>query len=148
MPKVNVYLPDNMAAEVKAAQLSLSPICQRAIREELDRVSAIKAASKDLRAVAERLRNTIDEEDRGMRQEGYNDGVAWAREYATADELQYVAQDFDPDRDRFDGDHSIVAFVAARDGENVISVGAEPGPYWDGFADGAREVFGQVRPLL
>lgn len=36
MPKINVYLPDDLAAEVKQAQLPVSAICQRALRDTLD----------------------------------------------------------------------------------------------------------------
>lgn len=32
MPKVNVYLPDDLAAEVRARQLPISAICQMTLR--------------------------------------------------------------------------------------------------------------------
>jgi ATP-dependent Clp protease ATP-binding subunit ClpA len=46
MPKINVYLPDRLAAEVKAAGLPVSAICQRALERVLRDV--------DLRAMTER----------------------------------------------------------------------------------------------
>lgn len=42
MPKINVYLPDDLAEQVKARDLPVSAICQRALREEVTRVEAIK----------------------------------------------------------------------------------------------------------
>jgi ATP-dependent Clp protease ATP-binding subunit ClpA len=46
MPKINVYLPDRLAADVKAAGLPVSAICQRALERVLREV--------DLRAMTER----------------------------------------------------------------------------------------------
>ncbi|MFT4042620.1 MAG: Clp protease N-terminal domain-containing protein [Gordonia sp. (in: high G+C Gram-positive bacteria)] len=36
MPKINVYLPDDLAAEVHKSTLPVSAICQRALREAID----------------------------------------------------------------------------------------------------------------
>jgi ATP-dependent Clp protease ATP-binding subunit ClpA len=44
MPKVNVYLPDELADAVKAANLPMSAICQRALEQSVKRVTAIRAA--------------------------------------------------------------------------------------------------------
>ncbi|MBP2330069.1 ATP-dependent Clp protease ATP-binding subunit ClpC [Kibdelosporangium banguiense] len=44
MPKVNVYLPDELADAVRAANLPLSAICQRALEQSVKRVTAIRAA--------------------------------------------------------------------------------------------------------
>lgn len=43
MPKVNVYLPDELADAVKANNLPLSAICQRALEQSVKRVTAIRA---------------------------------------------------------------------------------------------------------
>lgn len=42
MPKVNVYLPDDLAENVRAANLPVSAICQRALEESVRRVTAIR----------------------------------------------------------------------------------------------------------
>jgi post-segregation antitoxin (ccd killing protein) len=150
VPKVNVYLPDDLAEEVRAAKLSLSPVCQRAIRKELDEVKIRRAATTDLAAVAERLNATIDGEDAVSYQEGREDGIEWAREHATASELRWLVTKFEPGSGSdFQGDHSLIAFESAKHGKNVISVRHEEGnPYWHGFIDGAREVLNAVEPLL
>ncbi|MDH6119127.1 Clp protease N-terminal domain-containing protein [Kitasatospora sp. GAS204B] len=44
MPKINVYLPDELAEAVKEAGLSVSPICQRALEQAVRRVTAIREA--------------------------------------------------------------------------------------------------------
>ncbi|HEY6793920.1 MAG TPA: hypothetical protein VI248_04475 [Kineosporiaceae bacterium] len=44
MARVNVYLPDDLAGEVKLRHLRISALCQDAIRREIDRMNAIKEA--------------------------------------------------------------------------------------------------------
>lgn len=48
MPKVNIYLPDDLTEQARAAGLPLSSVCQQAIRNELDRVT--RRAATDARA--------------------------------------------------------------------------------------------------
>ena len=43
MPKINVYLPDDLADSVKEVGLPVSAICQRALEQSVKRVSAIRA---------------------------------------------------------------------------------------------------------
>jgi post-segregation antitoxin (ccd killing protein) len=42
MPKINVYLPDDLAAAVKRAAFPVSPVCQRALAEAVRNVTAIR----------------------------------------------------------------------------------------------------------
>jgi ATP-dependent Clp protease ATP-binding subunit ClpC len=44
MPKVNVYLPDDLAESVKDTGLPVSAICQRALEQSVKRVGAIRSA--------------------------------------------------------------------------------------------------------
>lgn len=43
MPKINVYLPDDLADSVKEIGLPVSAICQRTLEQSVKRVSAIRA---------------------------------------------------------------------------------------------------------
>jgi ATP-dependent Clp protease ATP-binding subunit ClpA/post-segregation antitoxin (ccd killing protein) len=45
MPKINVYLPDDLADSVKEIGLPVSAICQRALEQSVKRVSAIRAVA-------------------------------------------------------------------------------------------------------
>lgn len=45
MPKVNVYLPDELADTVREAGLPVSAICQRALEQSVRRVGAIRAVA-------------------------------------------------------------------------------------------------------
>jgi post-segregation antitoxin (ccd killing protein) len=149
MPKVNVYLPDNLATAVREAGIPLSAVCQAALEQEVRKVQAAKEATSDLEQVAARLRATMDEEEAEEEVEGRSDGIAWAREYATARELRELVEDFEPGRGGDFGDgHSLLDFSGAKHGEVVISVGHEDNAYWRGFVDGAEEVYRAVTPLL
>ena len=49
MPKINVYLPDDLAAAVRAAGLPVSPICQQALAEALRMMEAARAGIEVIR---------------------------------------------------------------------------------------------------
>jgi ATP-dependent Clp protease ATP-binding subunit ClpA len=49
MPKINVYLPDDLAAAVRAAGLPVSPICQQALTQALRMMEAARAAIEVIR---------------------------------------------------------------------------------------------------
>src|SRR5580700_10736623 len=53
MPKINVYLPDDLAAAVRAAGIPVSPVCQRALADAVRAVSGIRAE------IGERLSSRI-----------------------------------------------------------------------------------------
>jgi len=117
-------------------------------------MQAVNEASRDIKAVAARLNATIAEEDQERLREGHADGVKWAREYATAAELRFVAEDVEPGRgSEITGADlpTLIAFMADKEGENVISArptDAADGFYWFGFIEGASEVWTAVSPLL
>ncbi|MCS7481529.1 Clp protease N-terminal domain-containing protein [Umezawaea endophytica] len=47
MPKINVYLPDELAEAVKESGVPVSAVCQRALEESVKRVTAIRAVVLD-----------------------------------------------------------------------------------------------------
>ena len=112
-------------------------------------MEAQKAASRDIKAVAQRLRQTMNKEETVGLREGYDDGVKWAREYATLDELRDMLA-WEPGGGAvFERPHSIVGFISTKSGDNVVDVRPPEGnPYWRGFIDGVTEVHKQVAPLL
>jgi ATP-dependent Clp protease ATP-binding subunit ClpA len=58
MPKINVYLPDDLADAVRESGIPVSAICQRALEQAVQRVTAIRDATLtdlDPAALAERL---------------------------------------------------------------------------------------------
>ncbi|ANZ41387.1 hypothetical protein BBK82_40945 [Lentzea guizhouensis] len=56
MPKVNVYLPDELADTVKELNIPVSAICQRALEGSVKRITSIRALeAKDLVESSERV---------------------------------------------------------------------------------------------
>lgn len=49
MPKINVYLPDDLAAAVREAGIPVSPVCQRALAEAVRSVGAARKAIQAMR---------------------------------------------------------------------------------------------------
>jgi ATP-dependent Clp protease ATP-binding subunit ClpC len=47
MPKINVYLPDDLAEAVRVSGIPISAVCQRALEEAVRRVAAIRALNID-----------------------------------------------------------------------------------------------------
>src|SRR3954470_21714085 len=46
MPKINVYLPDDLAAAVRDAQVPVSAVCQRALERAVRDVSSLRASDQ------------------------------------------------------------------------------------------------------
>ncbi len=53
MARVNVYLPDDLHRDAKAAHLNVSELCQAAVREELGLRSRVEAMEHHLRQIEE-----------------------------------------------------------------------------------------------
>ncbi|MGK5677792.1 Clp protease N-terminal domain-containing protein [Actinoplanes sp. URMC 104] len=56
MPKINVYLPDDLAETVRESGLPVSAICQRALEQAVQRVTTIRTAVLDDLDVSELTR--------------------------------------------------------------------------------------------
>ena len=52
MPKINVYLPDDLAASVRRAGVPVSPVCQQALAEVVRRVTEVRKVIEAIRAQA------------------------------------------------------------------------------------------------
>jgi len=154
MPKVTIYLPDSLAAQVKELELSVSPICQKALHKEVNKRMAAQQATKDIERVAKRLRETINEEDEEIRKEGYEMGVVWARETASMSELESVVNQTFAEA-WVDGPGGYIAHVVGEDlatawnrEPDVPIPGLWSTAWAEGFVSGAEIVLNEVRPLL
>src|ERR1700741_3566636 len=62
MPKVNVYLPDDLAEAVRSANIPISTVCQRALEEAVREVHSIKLApgiTPTFERFTQRARNVV-----------------------------------------------------------------------------------------
>jgi ATP-dependent Clp protease ATP-binding subunit ClpA len=50
VPKINVYLPDDLAAAVRAAGIPVSPVCQQALAEAVRSVAGVRRAIELIRS--------------------------------------------------------------------------------------------------
>jgi len=85
MPRVNIYLPEDLGAAVKAAELEVSAVCQNALREAVEAKERGVSAQIALLMTAMRLRQTTPE---GRYDMGAADGQRWVRESATAKDMR------------------------------------------------------------
>lgn len=69
MAKINVYLPDDLEHDVRDAGLSVSAICQQALRDALDRVAGVRAGDAVRGRMTPRLAEVIEQakDDRASR---------------------------------------------------------------------------------
>jgi ATP-dependent Clp protease ATP-binding subunit ClpC len=61
MGKVNVYLPDDLEQEVRDAALSVSAICQKALRDALDQLAGVRAGDATRGRLTPRLAAIIEQ---------------------------------------------------------------------------------------
>lgn len=154
MAKVTIYLPDSLEEAVRAADISMSPICQHALQEEVRKVEAVKNATRDIERVASRLRGTIEEEAVEDRKEGFEWGADWARDIATFSELEaVVSRTYAEWWDNGPGGFIATSFEGVVEYLNSGDDGAfarklDQEPFVRGFVEGAETVYNEVRPLL
>ena len=93
MPKINIYVPDEMKARMDAAEATAnwSAIAQRAFESELNHIERIKEV-KSMSDVIERLQASKQEKAQELQKGGRECGVDWAKHRAEYDELKRVSQ--------------------------------------------------------
>ncbi|HVM15761.1 MAG TPA: hypothetical protein VM287_15715 [Egibacteraceae bacterium] len=156
MPKVTIYVAEELLAAVKEAELSMSPICQSALQREVQRVQAMKRATLDIERVAERLRNTIAEDAMNDYQQAFEMGADWARSTGTLSELRSVVEEAFKQNGLHGPGKFLSRIASVRD--HLVSIETDEGGNYSfrlsseefarGFVDGAKAVYREVQPLL
>jgi hypothetical protein len=91
---------------------------------------------------------TVEDQDPESYERGRRDGMVWASEYATADELRGLVEDFDQRRGaEFHAGHSLYNFMNGKEHKGATGVPNYSDPFWCGFAAGAEEVLDEQCPL-
>ncbi|SRR6266540_7369109 len=141
-PRVNIYLPTDLAEEVRAADLNVSQIAQEALRAELDRRELTAGAD----VVVARLRGTLGEEERRQREQFYEWGKEWAQTRATVAELEAFETLTGMAWDSWiiPPGHSLKPFMADLAGWGRVSR-VQRGPAFEALIEGALTVWGQLR---
>jgi post-segregation antitoxin (ccd killing protein) len=170
MPKVNVYLPDQLHEQVRSLGISLSPICQRALQEEVERMNAVaemRAAGNEesyIAAAARRLAESKRLSEQRNLQKGWEFGRRWAAERAEYHDLEWFARE-DPDQRRLRVPVDLLQFLDEVHGDpsgnyswvmenlddpalGIASLTLEGSPFAAGLLGGARDVWEAVQPKL
>lgn len=162
MAKTSIYLPDDLAEQVRRYGISISEVTQPALRRAVAKAQTEENLMTDNQAVADRLRATrvVDAEMDGEKAGRARAlGVQWAREDASAADLEYLAT-YSAPAGKFSVPLSLVFFLSlensrrhrAAGGEGLPGASGMPqGPrdrYWADLQTGAREVWESVKPLL
>jgi len=173
MPRVNVYLPDDLHNEVKAARIEVSAVCQSALREAVAVKEQGVGVQLEALQAAVRLRRTTPQ---GRWDIGAIDGTRWARETAEVKELQTIDQitvrelDCADDEEPFfevqwDALGGGASFIELRSefttlGEWLVNKGhaeidgedktftVDADAYLQGFVEAAQTVWHELKPLV
>jgi hypothetical protein len=89
--KTSIYLPDELAEQVRVHGISITEVAQTALRHAVRAAIIRENVMTDIQAVAERLPSTIDRSSLDSRDGDRRDGIRWAREHATTGELEQLA---------------------------------------------------------
>ncbi len=109
----------------------------------------IHSSSPVSAAAAGRLNTTADDEEDEAYRRGRRDGIVWAADYATANELRGLVASFEPGRvSDVDINHSLRDLMGDKEHMNVFSVPDYDDPFWRGFVAGAEEALDAASPLL
>jgi len=148
VPKLTIYVPDDLAAEVRAAGLNVSQVAQVALRAELGRRPSIRPT--EVPDVVARLRTTRDKEGRQTELRWHDLGARWAKEEASVAELGDMDEmGFAWVSWRVPEDHSIRRFLAAEENwDPDFRADVERSEAIVAFIEGAVDVWQQVWPLL
>ena len=107
-------------------------------------ILAMGAGRKAATAIHEYLRRRAVEKERREAEEsrrGHRDGIAWASEYATADELRDVVARVHPGSSgSLDTGHSLHDFINDKHQGDAALVPSLDSPYWRGFVAAAEGV--------
>lgn len=93
MPRVTVYVPDDLAEEAEGRKdaLNLSQIFQQALRYELAKLKRLEKGQDDMQALIERLRAEKAESEGQAMAEGRAEAESWVKS-ATYDELMMYGE--------------------------------------------------------
>lgn len=90
MPKRNIYVDDDLNAELVALEVSISPVCQQALRREVAIRRRLADVQESAQLVARRLIDDKAAADAAGYQQGFDVGTDWASNSATWAELSFL----------------------------------------------------------
>jgi hypothetical protein len=150
MPKTSIYLPEDLADQVRAHGISISEVAQSALRQAIKTAQIKENVMTDIQAVADRLRETrrlSAEQEREKDVQIHAEGIWWASTRANAEDLEYIATFSGTSVDYY-MPGSLAAVLAASASEHRNIPLNPDQKRWEHFQAGAREVWDAVQPML
>ena len=148
MPKVTIYLPEALHAAVKAVEITVSPICQEALRKEVERMKMIEKASDDIKRVADRLRKSMDEAEESRFDLGIDYGMDWASQYAEWEDLSELVKMNTDNWLDFESE-SVNEYLSEMEDQDLYNVVfGVSNNFTFGFMSGANSIYKKVLPLM
>jgi post-segregation antitoxin (ccd killing protein) len=159
--KTSIYLPDDLAEQVRAFKIAMSEVAQAALRQAVADAEAMAEAKAqlgpDVEVAVARMRGILADEERAReaeRSSGRNVGIRWARDYASPRELAEFASSSPPGRvfashslHRFCADQPELTRSVERYSSHLV-IDITHKPWWAGFHQGAATVWEALRPIL
>lgn len=147
MPKVTIYLPEALHAAVKAAEITVSPICQGALRKEVERMKMIEKADAEIKGVAARLRDSMNEVQERRYDVGIYYGMDWASVGADWDDLSELVN-MESNWLNFQSE-SVGDYLSVMEDPDLYNVVfGERNSFTYGFIEGAKRIYKKVLPLM
>lgn len=101
-----------------------------------------QVARSDVDVEASRLHSAAADQVLEERRRGYGDGTEWASNYASADQLGGFVESFRPGVGGTSEMHRLLRDFTSGTEETSSDASSEfEGPYWEGFLEGAEDVF-------
>ena len=169
MARTTISVPDDLKSEMDKAgrEANWSAIAADAFRAELQRITARKLALKGdkMKAAIERLRSSKEIYAAAAAERGKSAGTAWARDTAEYGELKALAENWERSgscvaTDALGAPGVFLKLIGADADRRAvddlwINLGMEPrdsdkyaAGWWNGFVEGALEVWGEVEGKL
>jgi post-segregation antitoxin (ccd killing protein) len=166
MAKTSIYLPDDLAEQVRAHGIPVSEVAQTALRQAVREAEIKENVMTDIQAVADRLNAAEAAKAEADRAQVAREsalarayGAEWARTTADMAELECLAT-YDDRTYGYTTPLSLITFVSQENERRHRAAGGLglPGSssiplrpadrYWPDLQAGIREVWEAVRPLL
>ncbi len=157
MPKINVYVSDALAERIRIAGVAISPVCQRALEEEVRRIEAQRSADEIVIQMVKRFRSTeglTDPDDVARDADGYAAGTHWALHVASSFELAELAgigthgSEQIPVNRAQAGLYEILAEAGFSSDSETNRVLSASDPWGRGFLRACQELWQRVQPLM
>jgi len=150
LPKLTIYVPDDLASDLetlKEADVAISTVCQRAVRGEARRLRLLRSAEDEIVTAARRLTLAGRRREEEFFQEGFARGRKWTLELAEPHELRTMERIINSEpaiSDRWEAYDGTFDWLDADEFQHYEE-NEEWATFLAGFEDGAMQTYHAIR---